>query len=360
MANLEHIEMLKHGSITWNHWRAQDLHRRIPDLQDAELSGMALDGMNLSSADLRRANLSRTNLRWADLRNADLSDANLAEASLIGTDLRGSNLRKAALRSTYLQDTDFRRTTLRGADFREANLLGADLTGADLSEADFTHASVAFTVFGNVDLASARGLELMVHIGPSVIGADSLFRAQGRVPEAFLQGAGVPDDFITYMKSFAGRAIEYHSCFISYSSKDQDFAERLHADLQAKGVRCWFAPEDMKIGDKIWDRLDQSIRLHDKLLLILSANSIGSEWVEDEVTTAFEEERKRGKTVLFPVRVDDAIFSTHESWAAKVRQRHIGEFSNWKDHDAYKRASDRLLRDLKAETPVAPSEDASH
>jgi hypothetical protein len=77
----------------------------------------------------------------------------------------------------------------------------------------------------------------------------------GRIPEAFLRGAGVPDEFIAYIRSLAGRGIEFYSCFISYSSKDQVFAERLHADLQAKGVRCWFAPEDMKIGDKIWDRL---------------------------------------------------------------------------------------------------------
>jgi hypothetical protein len=46
------------------------------------------------------------------------------------------------------------------------------------------------------------------------------------------------------------------------ANKDQEFAERLHAELQAKGVRCWFSPEDMKIGDKIWDRLDQSIQLN--------------------------------------------------------------------------------------------------
>ena len=113
-------------------------------------------------------------------------------------------------------------------------------------------------------------------------------------------------------------------------------------------MRCWFAPEDMKIGDKIWDRLDQSIRLHDKLLLVLSANSIGSEWVEDEVTTAFEEERERGKPVLFPVRLDQTVFDTEESWAAKVRQRNIGDFRAWKEHDAYQKALDRLLRDLKA------------
>jgi hypothetical protein len=119
--------------------------------------------------------------------------------------------------------------------------------------------------------------------------------------------------------------------------------------LQDKGVRCWFAPEDLKIGDKIWDRLDQSIRLHDKLLVILSSNSIGSEWVEDEVTTAFQEERKRGKTVLFPVRLDDAVMGTAEAWAGKVRQRHIGDFRGWKEHDEYRGAFGRLVRDLKAE-----------
>ena len=50
----------------------------------------------------------------------------------------------------------------------------------------------------------------------------------------------------------------------------------------------------MKIGDKIRDRIDQSIRLHDKLLLVLSEHSINSEWVEDEVDAAYEQEQKTG------------------------------------------------------------------
>ena len=55
--------------------------------------------------------------------------------------------------------------------------------------------------------------------------------------------------------------------------------------------------------------------------------------------------------MLFPVRVDDTVFDTEESWAAKVRQRHIGDFRQWKQHDAYQKAFDRLLRDLKANEP---------
>jgi hypothetical protein len=134
-----------------------------------------------------------------------------------------------------------------------------------------------------------------------------------------------------------GQAIQHYSCFISYSSKDDEFVRRLHADLQDKGVRCWFAPEDLKIGAKILDTLDQAIRLRDKVLLVLSEASIGSESVEDEVTKAFEEERQRGGVVLFPVRLDDAVFATKEAWAGKLRaNRHIGDFRNWKNHNTQK------------------------
>jgi len=130
--------------------------------------------------------------------------------------------------------------------------------------------------------------------------------------------------------------IQFYSCFISYATKDEDFVRRLHADLHDKGVRCWFAPEDMKIGAEILDALDEAIRLRDKLLLVLSEASIMSKWVEDEVTKAFAEERRRGRVVLFPVRVDDIVFATDKAWAIKLRDnRNIGDFRRWKEHDPY-------------------------
>lgn len=105
----------------------------------------------------------------------------------------------------------------------------------------------------------------------------------------------------------------------------------------------------MKIGDDILDRIDESIRMRDKLLLILSNNSIQSDWVELEVKKAMAEERRRKKGVLFPVRIDEAVMDTGEAWACQLKDnRHIGDFTRWKDHDAYKKALDRLLRDLKA------------
>jgi hypothetical protein len=240
---------------------------------------------------------------------------------------------------------------LHSANLRIADLSGANLSAGYLKFADLSEGLVWRTTFGDNDLSEVKGLETVLHIGPSTIGIDTIYKSKGNIPQIFLRGCGVPEDFILYMKSLVGKAIEFYSCFISYSSKDDDFAKRLHADLQAQNVRCWFAPEDLKIGDKFRMRIDEAIRIHDKLLLVLSENSVKSAWVEKEVETAFEkEQRQDNKPVLFPIRLDEAVMETDQAWAADVRRtRQIGDFTHWKDHDAYQQAFQRLLRDLKAE-----------
>jgi hypothetical protein len=210
-----------------------------------------------------------------------------------------------------------------------------------------TDAALANTLFANTDFTGAIDLATCNHFGPSTIDHRTLQKS-GSLPTTFLRGIGLPDTFIDYLPSLFNQAIQYYSCFISYSAKDDNFAKRIHADLQNNGVRCWFAPHDLPIGEKILDSIDAAIRLRDKILLVLSEHSIGSDWVEDEVTAGFEEERKRGQTVLFPIRLDDTVFATGETWAAKLRARNIGDFRRWKDHDSYKQSLDRVLRDLKA------------
>jgi TIR domain len=201
------------------------------------------------------------------------------------------------------------------------------------------------TAFVDVGLEGAIGLEACEHVSFSTLDHRTLRRSRS-LPLAFLRGVGLPDTFIQYLPSLLDEAIQHYTCFLSHSTKNGDFAGRLHADLQNNGVRCWFAPHDMPIGGKIWDEIDLAIRLRDRVLLILSEHSIASDWVEDEVTRAFEEERKRGQTVLFPIRLDDAVMDTDEAWAAKLRARHIGDFTRWKEHDEYQKSFARVLRDL--------------
>ncbi len=412
MANPDHLATLAKGVKAWNAWR-RARPKIDPDLSEATLNDQDLSGINLRKTDLERAQMEDARLADADLSDANLTGANLkyakfersnlcaanfckasirdaafvwtnarganfakadlsgadlsrffqldgavfAGARLIGADLsdarlRGVNLGGAALQRADLSDSDLSNAILTGA-----NLAGTDLTGALLDGADLTGARVGHTVFEDNDLSKVAGLEDVYHEGPSTIGIGTIYRSKGNIPEPFLVGAGVPEDFITYMKSLTGTAIEFYSCFISYSTKDQDFAERLHADLRSMHVRCWFAPHDIQSGKKLHEQIDEAIRLHDKLLLILSPHSMESEWVKTEIAKARKREVRDQRRVLFPIRL--APFETLRDWecfdadtgkdsAREIREYFIPDFSNWKNHDSYQEAFQRLITDLKA------------
>jgi len=314
--------------MAWNRWR--EAHPEIqPDLSEADL-------------------------RWADLGGADLTGAILGGADLSGASLIGADLSRA----------DLSQADLTGADLSQADLSGANLSDADLSQADLTGAHVGFTTFADVDLSEVKGLESVKHDAPSTIGIDTIYKSKGKISHIFLRGAGVPESFITYMASLVGTGIEFYSLFISYSTHDQEFAERLHADLQAKGVRCWFAPHDMRSGKKVHEQIGEAIRVYDKLLLILSPDSMASEWVRTEIAIARKREVEQKKEVLFPIGL--CPFEMIRKWgyfdsdigkdsAREIREFHIPDFGKWKtDHDAYRLAFDRLLRDLQGE-PKAPT-----
>lgn len=358
------------------------------DLSQADLRRAFLTGADLSGADLSGANLSGASLSGADLSNADLSNAELGIAYFsIGSgkvgggsdvvrlrvNLEGANLSGANLTKTNLSETNLSRSSLHKANLYDAVLTQADLSGADLSQADLRNAilrgadfrgadinesRIGFTSFDNVDLSEVKGLDTVRHAGPSTIGIDTVYKSKGNIPEVFLRGTGVPDTLITFMKSLTGAAIDFYSCFISYSTKDQAFTERLYADLQAKGVRCWYAPHDIQGGKKIHEQIDQAIRLHDKLLLVLSEHSMDSEWVKTEVYNARQQEAKENKRKLFPISLTE--YEQVRQWRAfdadigkdmarEVREYYIPDFTHWKDHDAYQQAFERLMRDLKAE-----------
>jgi len=277
---------------------------------------------------LQEASLEGANIGMADCSEADFSGANLSDADFSGAFLGHAKLAKAILNNTNIASTTMARTDLL-----------------------------------DLDLSTVRGLERVSHRAPSSIGIDTIYRSHGKIPPEFLRGAGVPDNFIEYMASLTGSAFEYYSCFLSYSSIDQDFAERLYADLQSNGVRCWFAPHHVQGGKKLHEQIDAAIRIHERLLLVLSPDSINSEWVKTEIAKARQREIKEKKRVLFPVRVGIS-FEELKYWeyfdadigkssAREIREYYIPDFSEWKSHDAYQPEFNKLLRDLKKEEGLA-------
>jgi uncharacterized protein YjbI with pentapeptide repeats len=350
MANPEHVEILKQGVKAWNNWRKAN-PTVIPDL-----SGHRIESGDLGSIISLKINATGTGFDYLEAIIPDFNNVNLSNTQLQHVRFSGSNLRWANFSGARLFGVDFVNTDLRYTTFRSAYLSSANFFGAKFDGVDFAGTALEYASFGGNDLSEVKGLETIRHHDRSSIDIETIYKSRGRVPVAFLRGCGLPEPFIVQIPALiaALEPIQFYSCFISYSSKDQDFANRLHADLQNKGVRCWFAPEDLKIGDRIRDRIDESIRLRDKLLLILSENSIVSDWVEHEVESALEEERQKGRTILFPIRLDDAAMDSSKAWAALVRRtRHVGDFTRWQDHNSYQKAFDRLLRDLKAEEKPA-------
>jgi len=90
-----------------------------------------------------------------------------------------------------------------------------------------------------------------------------------------------------------------HDIFISYSSNDKIVADAVVAALEKRGLRCWYAPRDIKAGTDWGESITQAITHCELMLLIFSESSNGSKRVLDEIYYSISE----GKTIL-PFRIE--------------------------------------------------------
>jgi hypothetical protein len=296
---------------------------------------------------------------------------NLYGANLSGADLRIANLMGAILRVANLMG---------------ANLSGADLSGADLTGAKFNKARMGVTFFGVVDLSQARGLEAVVHDFPSSIGVDTLaltLRGSGgqfTVGQLkFFQEAGVPPTLLEYLPSLLETyPLQFYTCFVSYSGRDDAFATQLNQNLNEAGVKTWKWDLDAVPGRDLRENVDRAIRNYDKMILVCSINSVTSGPVEREIERALQNEEQlmaaKGERarealaagreppyvdtdVLVPVRLDDTIFQWTSHFAPDVKRRMISDFTDAPPgSDKYKRELLKLINALNPRAwPLQPA-----
>jgi len=367
MADPEQLALIRQGVAAWNGWREKN--PRV----EADLSGAYFTDANLRGVDLSRANLTAGHFNAASLVDAHLYEANLFEADLSRTHLDGADFRKADLgRSNldlaYLKGANLLEANLRevylgnarlnGANLSRANLARANLAGADLDGANLTWAQLDETIFGNTNLKEVVGLDNLHHYGPSTIDQRTLAR-NWPLPEVFLRGCGLSDELITYLPSLLSPgAIQFYSCFISYSHADKSFARCLHDTLQGRGIRCWLDEKQLLPGDDIYHRVDEGIRLWDKVLLCCSKSSLTSWWVHDELGKAFAKEqglmkkrmKKEKALAIVPLNLDGYLFKWKDGKASQVRERLAADFTNWEsDRRKFEAQIENVIRALRSD-----------
>jgi uncharacterized protein YjbI with pentapeptide repeats len=380
---------LRQADLRISHLRRANLFRvdlRGADLTGADLSDADLREANLSEADLTKANLkgaslggafvkganfSQANLLAANLRNANFSHTNLSSANLMVANLEranldGTNLSKANFTKADLAGISLCRADMNGARFVGANLVSANLVEAkfidtDLTGADFVEASIGNTVFVNSDLSKATGLESLDHRGPSHISINTFALSNGKLPEVFLRGCGLRDADIEYAKlsdlhlsrEEAGKILskihdlrtlqaqQMAPLFISCSHADAAFVSKLERRLNEKGIRSWRDVHGIKIG-RTEKSLDRAVYKKPKVLLILSRDSITSNWMEHEVGEVKKLEKELGCVVLYPLALDDRWKDSRapKGMMEHMREYNILDFSGWK--------TDRKFEDVLA------------
>jgi uncharacterized protein YjbI with pentapeptide repeats len=391
VANPEHVEILKRGVTVWKEWRVKRTGERLDlsasdlsnlklnkiSLKNADLSGANLQGTSLCAAKLDHADLSNANLSGSDMKNAVLRGANLTDTNLAGADvcsahfdganLLRADLSKARMRFTQLQDADLRHAALSHADLHNAFLEHANLSFAEIDVANFHGAVFGGTFLIDIDLSRAHNLKNAEHRSSSEVSISTLIKSSGRIPAEFLRGCGLSDwqiesaklhrpnlsndevTNITYRiyDFLAHQAIQINPLFISYNHTDTAFVDAMERHLNDRGIRFWRDIHDATAG-RLETQIDRAIRLNPTVVLVLSEQSVKSDWVEHEAWLARKLEQETGRDVLCPVALDDRWKTGR--WPERLREQimeyNILDFSEWRDEDKFRRMFSRLLDGL--------------
>ena len=359
---------------------------KVSDLTEANLVGANLSNADLSFSALRSAKLDNSLLSFAKITSSDLNEVTMLNANLKWIELLDVRLNNAKMSFTQLSyariyrvsfiNSKMYRVNLENSAIIESNFTSADLyrsflIGTTFTRSNLKHTNLGFahigeTTLNKINLTQSKGLHSCIHRSPSSLDHFTLSFCHD-LPKVFLHGVGLSDYQIEYYKLEqlnltnaeinriiyriydlrAHQSVQINPLFISYNHSDSTFVEKLEPYLLEKGIRFWRDIHHLKAG-KLEKQVDRAMRLNPTVLLILSENSVNSDWVEHEAESARELEKELGRDVLCPVALDDSWQDC--KWDKRLRRQiekyNILDFSQWKDEEVFKRQFSRLLDGL--------------
>lgn len=91
------------------------------------------------------------------------------------------------------------------------------------------------------------------------------------------------------------------SIFLSHTSFDKPFVEKLARRMITLGVKVWFDKWEIKVGDSITWKIEEGIRENEYLGIVLSTKALESEWVKSELSAAWFKQMDSKKVVVLPI-----------------------------------------------------------
>jgi hypothetical protein len=93
--------------------------------------------------------------------------------------------------------------------------------------------------------------------------------------------------------------------FISYNRKDSAFVDQLARKLVIRRHNIWVDRWEMNIGDSLISKIQGALTESDAILIVLSKNSVASEWCKKELNSGLVRELEEKRVLVLPCLIDD-------------------------------------------------------
>ena len=369
-----------------------DRHNGQSDFEDLDLRGADLTGVKLSEFKFKHCNLEGACLRGAELDKAVIFQSNLQKATfdnakIFDTFLDCSDFYRATFEGTQFHSVYFSDAFLCMADFSRAVLMGLNFSGATVFHAKFLETCIAFCEFDGLIFPQGIAQEgaaldaLPNVVDFATVDTTAKFFAERQKMLSSTPSAGRLYGSISGIKQFcstlSNHRVSYFNImqegylkgreplhiFISYADEDRAFVNTLQKKLERRGCTAWFAPRNMEGGQTIEQQLASAIDQANAVVVVLSPNSVASEWVAHEVRYAGHKVKAaKGDLAFFPIRITS--YEDIQKWrvvddsgydlASDLRSYFVPDFSGWNETDLFNRsgtegfelALDNLVADM--------------
>ena len=115
--------------------------------------------------------------------------------------------------------------------------------------------------------------------------------------------------------------------FVSHSTRDRPFVERLVDVLRRHGIPVWYSETNIQGAQQWHDEIGAALRRCDWVVLVLSSDAVASKWVKRELLYSLQQDRFEGRIAPLlhrPCTPDDL------SWT--LSQMQMIEFTSSFDH----------------------------